>query len=177
MSPKNLKFYVSNESYFIVDQYKKDTCFYDEDTYYYYDIDVDRISLYKKRDNEDLVRYNHLNKMEIVPLQLKIKNFYYEIRDYNNGDKTIYIENSNKEFFEKMREIWNKVIKLTNINNATNFVKYTLDDNSEFIDVDVLENTNFIKSNWYKDQLIIVLHFVVNNNLKASLLEVIKYEY
>ena len=76
-----------------------------------------------------------------------------------------------------MREIWNKVIKLTNINNATNFVKYTLDDNSEFIDVDVLENTNFIKSNWYKDQLIIVLHFVVNNNLKASLLEVIKYEY
>ena len=167
MSPKNLKFYVSNESYFIVDQYKKDTCFYDED----------RISLYKKRDNEDLVRYNHLNKMDIVPLQLKIKNFYYEIRDYNNGDKTIYIENSNKEFFEKMREIWNKVIKLTNINNATNFVKYTLDDNSEFIDVDVLENTNFIKSNWYKDQLIIVLHFVVNNNLKASLLEVIKYEY
>ena len=177
MSPKNLKFYVSNESYFIVDQYKKDTCFYDKDTYYYYDIDVDRISLYKKRDNEDLVRYNHLNKMDIVPLQLKIKNFYYEIRDYNNGDKTIYIENSNKEFFEKMREIWNKVIKLTNINNATNFVKYTLDDNSEFIDVDVLENTNFIKSNWYKDQLIIVLHFVVNNNLKASLLEVIKYEY
>ena len=79
MSPKNLKFYVSNESYFIVDQYKKDTCFYDEDTYYYYDIDVDRISLYKKRDNEDLVRYNHLNKMDIVPLQLKIKNFYYEI--------------------------------------------------------------------------------------------------
>ena len=177
MSPKNLKFYVSNESYFIVDQYKKDTCFYDKDTYYYYDTDVDRISLYKKRDNEDLVRYNHLNKMDIVPLQLKIKNFYYEIRDYNNGDKTIYIENSNKEFFEKMREIWNKVIKLTNINNATNFVKYTLDDNSEFIDVDVLENTNFIKSNWYKDQLIIVLHFVVNNNLKASLLEVIKYEY
>ena len=62
--------------------------------------------------------------MDIVPLQLKIKNFYYEIRDYNNGDKTIYIENSDKEFFEKMREIWNKVIELININNAPNFVNF-----------------------------------------------------
>ena len=169
MNPKNLKFYVSNESYFIIDQYKKDTCFYDEDTYYYYDIDIDKISLYKKRD----IRYNHSNKMDIVLLQLKIKNFYYEIRDYKNGDKMIYIENSNKEFVEKMREIWNKVIELININNAPNFVKDTLDNNSEFNDADVLQNTNFTKSNWYKDQLIIVLHSVVNN-LKASLLEVIK---
>ena len=62
--------------------------------------------------------------MDIVPLQLKIKNFYYEIPDYNNGDKTIYIENSDKEFFEKMREIWNKVIELININNAPNFVNF-----------------------------------------------------
>ena len=62
--------------------------------------------------------------MDIVPLQLKIKNFYSEIRDYNNGDKTIYIENSDKEFFEKMREIWNKVIELININNAPNFVNF-----------------------------------------------------
>ena len=86
----------------------------------------------------------------------------------------IYVENSNKEFVEKMREIWNKVIELININNAPNFVKDTLDNNSEFNDADVLQNTNFTKSNWYKDQLIIVLHSVVNNNLKASLLEVIK---
>ena len=47
-----------------------------------------------------------------------------DIRDYNNGDKTIYIENSDKEFFEKMREIWNKVIELININNAPNFVNF-----------------------------------------------------
>ena len=76
-----------------------------------------------------------------------------------------------------MREICNKVIELININNATNFVKNTLDDNSEFIDADVLEITNFIKSNCYKNELIIVLHSIVINNLKASLLEVIKYEY
>ena len=171
-------FYVSNESYFIVDQYQTDTCFCDEDAYYYYYyIDVDRISLCKESDNEYFVRYNHSNKMDILPLQLKIKNFYYEIRDYNNGDKTTYTENSNKEFFKKMREIWKKVIELININNAPNFVKNTLDDNSEFIDADILEITNFIKSNCYKDELIIVLHSIVINNVKASLLEVINYEY
>ena len=44
----------------------------------------------------------------------------------NNGDKTISIENSGKEFFEKMREISNKVIELININNAPSFVKKIL---------------------------------------------------
>ena len=38
-----------NKSYFTVDQYKKDTCFYDEDAYYHYDIDVDKISLFKQQ--------------------------------------------------------------------------------------------------------------------------------
>ena len=170
--PKKSPFYVSNELYFFVDQYQKDTCFYDDDAYYYYDIYVDRIPLYKKSDNEYFFRYNHLNKMDIATLQLKIKHFYYEICDYDNGHKTIYIENSDKEFFEKMREICNKVIELININHAPNFVKNTLDDNSEFIEI-----TNFIKSNCYKNKLIIVLHSIVINNLKASLLEVIKYEY
>ena len=42
--PKNSQLLFSNESYFIVDQYKKDTFFHDEDGYYYYyHIDVDRI--------------------------------------------------------------------------------------------------------------------------------------
>ena len=39
-----------------------------------------------------------------------------------------------------------------------------------------LKNTNFVKSNCYKDELIIVLHSVINNNLKASLSELRKYE-
>ena len=37
--------------------------------------------------------------MDIVPLQLKIKDFYYEIQNYNNGDNIIYIENNDKVFF------------------------------------------------------------------------------
>ena len=36
-----------DKSYFIVDQYQNDLCCYDEDAYYYYDFDVDRISFKK----------------------------------------------------------------------------------------------------------------------------------
>ena len=75
-----------------------------------------------------------------------------------------------------MREIWNQIIKLININNVPNFVQNTLDYNSEYIEANVLENINFVKSNSYKDELIIVFHSVINNNLKASLSELRKYE-
>ena len=131
----------------------------------------------QKRDNKYFIRYYHSNKMDIVPLKLKIKIFYYEIQDYNNGNNTIYIENSDKGFFETMREIWNKIIKLININNAPNFIENTLDDNSEYTEADVLENMRFVKRNCSKEEIIIILHSVVNNNLKRSLLQVIKYEY
>ena len=45
-----------------------------EDSYNYYDIHVD-IILFVKRDNEYISRYD-VNKNKIVPLQLKINNFY-----------------------------------------------------------------------------------------------------
>ena len=112
--------------------------------------------------------------MDFVLLQLKIKNFYYKIHDFNNSNETIYIENSDKGFSEMMREIWNKIIELINIDNAPNFVKYTLGD-EEYIKAVVLKNTRFVKSNCYKDNLIIVLHSVVNNILHSSLLELRKY--
>ena len=38
----------------------------------------------------------------------------------------------------------------------------------------ILRNTNFVKSDCFKDELIIILHSAVNNNLKA-LLELINY--
>ena len=40
-----------------------------KDSYNYYDIDVDNILLFKKSNNEYIIRYNDLNKMEIIPLQ------------------------------------------------------------------------------------------------------------
>ena len=43
-----------------------------EDSYNYYDIDVNKILLLKKSNREYFVRYNDVNKKKIVPLQLKI---------------------------------------------------------------------------------------------------------
>ena len=70
-----------------------------------------------------------------------------------------------------MKKIWNKIIKLLNINNAEDFVKYTLDDNSKFIEAAVLKNTNFVQDHCYKDKIIIVLDYVIDDILMASLLE------
>ena len=51
MNPKNIRLYIRDKSYFIVDQYQNDLCCYDEDPYYYYDFDVDRISFKKMTMN------------------------------------------------------------------------------------------------------------------------------
>ena len=74
-----------------------------------------------------------------------------------------------------MKEIWNNIIKLIGINYGPDFVKYTLND-EKYIMANVLENTNFVKSNRHKGEIIIVLHSVVNSIIKASLLEVIENE-
>ena len=68
-------------------------------------------------------------------------------------------------------EIWSKIIKLIFINNAPDFVQATLD--TEFIVADVLRNTVFT-NDIYDDQLVIVLHSVINDCLQASALQVVK---
>ena len=112
--------------------------------------------------------------MDILPLQLKMKNFYYEIHDHNKGGKIIYIENSDDGFFQIIREIWNRITKLIGIKNAPDFVQNNLYD-EEYIRANLLRNANFVESNCHKDEVIIVLHSVINNNLKASLLELVNY--
>ena len=75
MNQKNITFFENDDkSYTMVDLYLnswflgyKDSC--------NYDIDVDKILLFKKNDNEYIIRYNNVNKMMIVPLQLKINIF------------------------------------------------------------------------------------------------------
>ena len=67
------------------------------------------------------------------------------------------IQNDDKELFKKLREIQNRIIKIIDINNANDFVQTTLDDGSEFIMVDVHENTSFVKGS-NSDELVIVLH-------------------
>ena len=61
-----------DESYIMLDLYLNDRFLGHKDSYNYYDIDVDKILLFKKSDNEYIIRYNDVNKMTAVPLQLKI---------------------------------------------------------------------------------------------------------
>ena len=128
----------------------------------------------KKVTKKHFIRYRHSNQMDVLPLQLKMKNFYYEIHDHNKGGKIIYIENSDDGFFQTIREIWNRITKLIGIKNAPDFVQNNLYD-EEYIRANLLRNANFVESNCHKDEVIIVLHSVINNNLKASLLELVNY--
>ena len=64
-----------DESYTMVDLYLYNRFFGYKDSCNYYDIDVDKILLFKKSNNEYFIRRNDVNKMAIVPLHLKINNF------------------------------------------------------------------------------------------------------
>ena len=134
-------------------------------------INVDKISLFQKSDNAYIIRYNDVNKMIIAPLQLKIKNFYNELNTFANNNRVMFIYNDDKEFFRKCREIWNKIIELIGINNPIDFAK-TDDVDNEFITVDVYKNTSFVIEDNYRyghNNVIIVLHSVINDYLKTSL--------
>ena len=63
----------------------------DKVSYNYYDIDVNNILLFKKSNNKYIIRSNDLNKMEIIPLPLKIKDFFSELHAFkNNCRKNVY---------------------------------------------------------------------------------------
>ena len=77
MDQENIMFFKNyDKSYTMVDLYLDHKFFGYKDSYNYYDIDVNKILLFKKSNNEYIIRYNDVNKMTIVPLQLKIKNFF-----------------------------------------------------------------------------------------------------
>ena len=64
------------KSYTMVDLYLNDRYLWYKDSQNYNYTDIDKILLFKKSDNEYIIRYNDVNKMMIVPLQLKINNSY-----------------------------------------------------------------------------------------------------
>ena len=133
---------------------------------------MDKIFLYKKSDNEYVIRYNDVNRINVVPLRLKIKNFLCEIHELKNNIPPTSIQS---ELFKKLREIWNKIIKLIGINNAKDFVKNTI-DHDEFIMLDVHKNTSFVEGN-YSDKTVIVLHSIIDNYLKTSLIQAKKQKF
>ena len=162
----------NDESYIIKDMYLDDKKIYGyKYSYNYYDIDVDKITVYKKSDNEYFIRYHDVNEMSYVPLQLKIKNFSCEIHRLKNYITLMSIESDDKKLFKKLREIWNKIIELTGINNAKDFGKNTINDAAdEFIMVDVHVNTSFVEST-YGDKLVIAVHSIIDNHLKSELVQ------
>ena len=83
MGQENIMYFENDDkSYTMVDLYLNNRFLGYKDSYNYYDIDVDKILLFKKSDNEYIIRYNDVNKMMIVPLQLKINNSYNEINAF-----------------------------------------------------------------------------------------------
>ena len=116
---------------------------------------------------------NDVNKMIIAPRQLKMKNFYNELNTFANNNRVMFIYNDDKEFFRKCREIWNKIIELIGINNPIDFVE--ADDHDElFITADVHKNTSFVIEDNYRyghNKVVIVLHSVINDCLKTSLVQ------
>ena len=173
MYQENLIFFKNQDkSYTMVDLYLSNIFFGYKDTYNYYDIVVDKILLFKKSNNENIIRYNDVNKMTIVPSQLKIKNFLGELHPYTNNNRVMPIHSDDKELFRKCREIWNKIPELIGINNtqAQDFVVTTLDDSDEFIMLDVHKNAGFGRGN-YRNKLVIVLHSVIDDYLLPSLVQ------
>ena len=175
MARENIMFFENDDkSCTVIDLYLNHKIFFEhKDFYNYYDIDVDKILLFKKSDNEYIIRYNDVNKMMIVPLQLKIKNFYNELNTHKNNNKVMFIYNDDKECFRKCREIWNKITELIGRNNPRDFVETDSDyDDNEFIMVDVCKNKSFALEDNYRyghNKLVIVLNSVFNGCLQKLL--------
>ena len=68
MDQKNITFFENDDkSYTAIDLYLNSRFLGYKDSYNYYDIDVDKILLFKKSNNEYIIRYNDVNKMTVVP--------------------------------------------------------------------------------------------------------------
>ena len=151
-----------DKSYTMVDLYLHSRSSYYEDSYNYYDIDVDKILLFKKSDNEYIIRYNDVNRMKVAPFQLKINSFYNELNTFANNNIVMFIYSNDNDFFRKCREKGNKITELIGINNSRDFVETDSDyDDDEFIIADVHENTSFALEDNYRyghNKVVIVQH-------------------
>ena len=173
MDQENIMFMGNQDnSYTMVDLYQNNRVLGYKDSYNYYDIDVDKI-LFKKNDNEYIIRYNDVNKIMIVPLQFEINNSYNEINILGNNNRLIFIYNDDKEFFRKCIEISDKIIELMGINNHIYFLMAD-DDDKLFIISDVHKSTSFVLEDNYRygyKKVVIVLHFVINDCIKTPLVQ------
>ena len=151
-----------------------------EDSYNYHDIDVDKILLLKKSDNEYFVRYNDVNKNKIVPLQLKINtHFFGEFEFVADDTAEADIGSSDKMFFIKCKEIWNKIMELIGINDPDDFAQYYFYENGddaedEFIMSNIEQNTTAIRDKNRSYLVFVFTSAIANNSLQVSL---VQYRY
>ena len=161
-----------DKSYTMVDLYINNRFLGYKNSCNYYDTDVDKVLLFKKSDNEYIIRYNDV--IRIVPLQIEINNSYNKINAFKkNNNKAMFIYNDDKEFFRKCIDLWDKIIELIGINNHIYFVK--ADENDElFVMANIHKNTNFVIEDSYRygnDKDVIVLHSIINDCIKTSLVQ------
>ena len=178
MDQENIMFHKNKDkSYTMIDLHlNHNISFGYEDSYNYYDIDVDKILLFVKSDNEYIIRYNDVNKTKVVPLELKIKFFYLgELHMPPNDITIIFIHSDDKELFEKCREIWNNNLRghLLGINDLANFFVTNLDGRDDFIILELEKKTTAIRDK-YRNDLVFVLYSVFNDYFQASL---VQYRY
>ena len=121
-----------------------------KDSYSCDDIDVNKKLLFKKSDNEYIIRYDDVNKIIIAPLQLKIYNFYNKLNTSANNNRVMLIYNDYTNYFIKRIDIWNNIIELIGVNNPIDFVVADYDAYEVFIMADVSENTNFVVEDNYR---------------------------
>ena len=121
-----------------------------KDSYSCDDIDANKKLLFKKSDNEYIIRYDDVNKMIIAPLQLKINNFYNKLNTSANNNRVMLIYNDYTNYFIKRIDIWNNIIELIGINNPIDFVVADYDAYEVFIMADVSENTSFVVEDNYR---------------------------
>ena len=102
MDQENIMFFKNQDkSYAMTDLYLNHNIFFGyKDSYNYYDIDVNKILLFVKSDNEYIIRYNDVNKKKIVPLQLKIKNFSIgELHMFTSNITLVPIDSHDQKIF------------------------------------------------------------------------------
>ena len=174
MNQENIMFYKKKDKSYTMTylHLNHNISFRYEDSYHYYAIDVDKI--FVKSNNEYIIRYNDVNKKKIVPLQLKINNFYLGQLHMLPKDITIILIYSvDKALFKKCGEIWNKINELIGVNDLANFAVTNLDGRDDFIILKLEKKTTAIRDK-YRNDVVFVLHSVVNDYFQASL---VQYRY
>ena len=92
---------------------------------------------------------------------------------FTNNITLTPIHSDDKELLKKCREIWNQITQLIGINSTPYFIETNLDDDDEFIMMDVHRSTSSVRDK-YRNKLTIVLHSVFNDYPQTSL---VQYRY